>query len=280
MIEKFSFHHSHVIYFRILFCILISFVIVFEEKNNSLLEIVWDILYQSPIFRYDSFEPLMASLCFGVNIAGWMLVDFYIPALHRFRIHKNNSENVAWKGRERALYEEAVWYLAPWLVIDYFFPRRTLPIKHITVYSLVFECVMALLVYDLLFFCGHYYVLHRFRPVFESIHAKHHTNSIIQAPDSIRHTFIDGTWDVMCSVIALNTLKTHPLSRSVYNVIAIALIVEAHCGYNMPYMAHNVIPRHLVAGPVVHDLHHRSGKVNFQKFFTYLDYFHGTLRLK
>ena len=136
-----------------------------------------------------------------------------------------------------------------------------------------------MVVYDFLFFCGHYYVLHRFRSVFDSIHAKHHTNSIIQAPDSIRHTFIDGTWDVMCSVIALNVLKTHPFSRSVYNVIAIGLIVEAHCGYNMPYMTHNIFTNHIIAGPVVHDLHHRSGKVNFQKFFTYLDAFHGTLKL-
>ena len=51
----------------------------------------------------------MASFCFGVNIAGWMTVDFYFPSLHRFRIHKHNKENVAWKGRERALWEEAVW---------------------------------------------------------------------------------------------------------------------------------------------------------------------------
>ena len=169
--------------------------------------------------------------------------------------------------------------MAPWLVIDYWIPRRVLPTGAITIYALLLEVVAGLLLYDLFFFLGHCFVLHRFRWVFEKVHGKHHSTAIIKAPDSIRHTFVDGTWDVLCSVLALNLLRAHPFSRSVYNCVAIALIVEAHCGYNMPHMLHNVLPRNWIAGPVVHDLHHRLGVVNFQKFFTYLDYFHGTLRL-
>lgn len=117
------------------------------------------------------------------------------------------------------------------------------------------------------------------KPIYQYIHSKHHLFHTIRAGDAIRHTAIDGTFDVLCSVIALNTLRAHPLSRAIYNIIAISLITEAHCGSNFPWMLHNIIPGHLVAGPVVHDIHHRYGAHNFQKFFTYLDYICGTLRL-
>lgn len=48
---------------------------------------------------------------------------------------------------------------------------------------------------------------------------------------------------------------------------------------NLPFMLHNLIPFHIYAGPVVHSLHHTHGNVNFQKYFTYLDYMFGTLKL-
>lgn len=47
---------------------------------------------------------------------------------------------------------------------------------------------------------------------------------------SVRHTFIDGTMDVACSVFALNVVKCHPLSRAVYDVVIIGLITELHAG--------------------------------------------------
>lgn len=47
---------------------------------------------------------------------------------------------------------------------------------------------------------------------------------------AVRHTFIDGTMDVACSVFAINVLRLHPLSRAAYNVVIIGLITELHAG--------------------------------------------------
>lgn len=47
---------------------------------------------------------------------------------------------------------------------------------------------------------------------------------------SVQHTFVDGTMDVACSVLALNVLGCHPLSRAVYDVAIIGLITELHAG--------------------------------------------------
>jgi len=55
--------------------------------------------------------------------------------------------------------------------------------------------------------------------------------SVGYAPtQSVRHTFIDGSVDVGCSVFALNVLRCHPLSRAVYDVVIIGLITELHAG--------------------------------------------------
>lgn len=40
------------------------------------------------------------------------------------------------------------------------------------------------------------------------------------------------------------------------------------------------MPSGWMQGPVLHDLHHKVGRVNFQKYFTYLDYLAGTLQLQ
>jgi sterol desaturase/sphingolipid hydroxylase (fatty acid hydroxylase superfamily) len=97
----------------------------------------------------------------------------------------------------------------------------------------------------------------------------------IRGGDAVRHTFLDGIFDVMCSVVALKIVHAHPLSRSIFNVIAILLISEAHSGYDFPWSAHNVFP--FFAGPVLHRQHHKKGSSNFGKFFIWCDYCCGTL---
>ena len=125
--------------------------------------------------------------------------------------------------------------------------------------------------------------MHKCSYFYKFYHAEHHRMTHIRATDSIRHTAVDGTIDVLCSVIALKLSRAHYYSRTIYNMIAIWLIVEAHSGMNCPWMLQNILPYPVslvYAGPVVHDIHHRKGTVNFQKYFTYLDFFCGTLCLQ
>ena len=75
---------------------------------------------------------------------------------------------------------------------------------------------------------------------------------------------------------ALNLTRAHPLSRAVYNCVAIYLITEAHCGYDLPCMLHRLLPGR-VMGPVLHQLHHERGDCNFGKFLTVWDAAAGTL---
>lgn len=269
----------HVWLSRIVLIICCILCCVHVEQLNLLLAFVWEeYLRTSSIFKHDSFEPLLSTVVFGVVMFSWYVVDFHVPYLHRYRI--STSDDIStWMGRQSAFWNETFWYISPWLVIDYFIPRRKLPLLAPTFPQMVLQIVLALVLFDLFFFVGHV-CFHSSAFLYKHVHAVHHTAPIIRATDTIRHTFWDGTWDVVCSVLALNLQRAHPLSRAVYNIIAIYLITEAHSGMNFPWGLHNVLPFHIMAGPIVHDIHHRNGKVNFQKYFTHLDYLFGTLKIE
>lgn len=244
---------------------------------DASIQYLWvHVLLPSPIFQHDSFEPLLAVVCFAVYIGMWLVIDKYITVLHRYRINKSNDMR-SWDNDNR-MRNEVMWYIVPLLIFDMIYKRRNLPSEAPTFIRLIVEVILSLVLYDCFFFVGHF-TLHRFPILYKRIHARHHLMSVIRAGDAIRHTFIDGTFDVACSIAALNLIRAHPLSRAVYNIIVIYLITEAHCGYDFPWMLHNIVPSHAVAGPVLHDLHHTNGNCNFQKFFTYLDYMNGTLCL-
>ena len=59
---------------------------------------------------------------------------------------------------------EALWYIAPIIVLDFLFPRRRLPVATPTLFQLAGEILAALVLYDALFFMVHL-TLHRVRLV-------------------------------------------------------------------------------------------------------------------
>ena len=283
-------------------------------KNSTYLDEtidhIWrDVLQPSPYFRHDSFEVILSSLLFAFCTFCWFILDFYVPAAHTFRIVDSAGSNQSWKGRESALFQETLWYAVPWILFDAAVPRRHLLLAQSaeppTFFRIVQDLVCTLITYDVLFFIGHM-AMHRNRFLFRTVHSKHHTSgtrltllssSIVQllfnwkpifsltimlyaganirAIDAIRHTALDGFFDVICSVLALKIVRAHPMSRSIFNVIAIYLISEAHSGYDFPWSVHNLTS--LFAGPVLHRKHHHNGSCNFAKFFVWCDFFCGTL---
>lgn len=247
---------------------------------DDIINHIWaEILFPSSWFRYDTFEVIESAVLFIFYVTGFGVLDYYIPHSHVYRIKGSSGSLRSWKGRHVALYEETLWYILPWVVIDFFFPRRHLLLQlHAAAPSamtVLWDVIWSLILYDFYFFIGHW-VMHKNRRLHETVHAKHHTmKGEIRANDAIRHTFLDGTFDVLCSVAALRTSGAHPLSRVLYNVVAIYLVTEAHSGFDFPWSLHNLFP-FVFLGPVRHRQHHLEGNVEFAKFFRHLDCICGT----
>ena len=88
-----------------------------------------------------------------------------------------------------------------------------------------------------------HWTLHKSPWLYRTLHKKHHTNtSATRANDTVRLTMGEEVLDVGCSIIAVNALGAHPLSRAVYDVVIVWLLVELHCGYDFPWASHNVVP--------------------------------------
>ena len=66
--------------------------------------------------------------------------------------------------------------------------------------------------------------------------------------------------------LALHTIGAHPLTRTIFVPIFLYLLIENHCGLDLPYAYHRVLPHGWAAGPKEHAEHHRHGKVNFQPY--------------
>lgn len=282
------------------------FISLVYSTINETLQGQYEYLLSTWWFRHDSFEPCWASFLFALNIGAFMIIDFYLPQLHKYRIRdrdvdergklnrekmkkignlqifKDSTDNSSsfrdsWKGRYSALWQETLWYLAPWLILDSFYKRRHLILvsKAPTLLQLIWDIFYTLLVYDSLFYVGHR-SMHSCNALYR-FHRKHHSMcGNIVATDAIRHDIVDGTFDVFCSVVALKITRAHVFSRIFYNFIAIFFITEAHSNYVMPWSLSGFLP--LLCGPVVHKRHHAKGHVNFGKFFVIFDYVFGTLQ--
>ena len=140
------------------------------------------------------------------------------------------------------------------------------------------DITLSLLMYDILFFCGHF-LMHKL-PIFNKLfgHKKHHTTPEVRAGDIVRLSVLEQVLEVGFSIVAIRTLKSHPISRSIYNCIITFLLTELHCGFDFPWTPQNVIPFGLATGSRRHHYHHRYGRHYYQKFFCHVDRLFGFMQ--
>jgi sterol desaturase/sphingolipid hydroxylase (fatty acid hydroxylase superfamily) len=165
----------------------------------------------------------------------------------------------------------AAAYLLPIIVFDVLFPRRVLTTRAIGCFELLGTLCSTILVYDFVFFFVHV-ALHKLEAFRFIGHSVHHSKTPLSSVQVIRHSFIDGSLQVFANILALKLCRAHPLARALHDIVITYLLTESHAGYDAPWMLHNLMPFSILGGPVCHEEHHRSGRSNYQQFFTYLDY--------
>jgi hypothetical protein len=238
-----------------------------SSQLDAGVESLWQYVRQTWWFRNDTCEPVISVLSFFFFIGMWRVIDRHVPSLHKYRIQK--SEDLSC--HEGSMHQETLWYLTPLLLFDFFYPRRQLPVAAPSFLQLSGEVAAGIVMYDFFFF-GVHYCVHKVPFLFKNIHARHHLVKAPRACEAAHHTVLDGWFNTFCSIAALSVVRAHPLSRAVYDIVIVSMLCELHCGYDMPWMLHNILPQGLMGGPPRHDDHHRRGTKYFQKFGTYLDW--------
>jgi len=173
-------------------------------------------------------------------------------------------------------------YCLPLYIWDVCIPRRAAKIATWgapTSLGICKDVTCALLLYDFGFFVCHY-LMHKIPFLYKYVHAKHHTSTEVRASDIVRLSGVEEIVDVGISILALNFLKCHPISRTLYNIIITFLLTELHSGYAFPSTPQFVVPFGLATGSKGHHYHHRNGKHYYQKFFCHVDKLFGFVQKK
>uniref|UniRef100_A0A0B6Z0P5 Fatty acid hydroxylase domain-containing protein n=2 Tax=Arion vulgaris TaxID=1028688 RepID=A0A0B6Z0P5_9EUPU len=59
-------------------------------------------------------------------------------------------------------------------------------------------------------------------------------------------------------------------------LLNIVVSVEAHIGFDFPFLLHNLDPTGIIGGSPKHDMHHQKPLTNFQPFFNHFDKMFGS----
>ena len=266
---------------RALLLAMLTVWLIQRARVDAALERGWAAARASPWVQHDSFEPVLATLSFGLWINLWRIVDLFVPYLHRWKIGSGGPDGpppleLHGQGRLEFMLRPgisnvaALAYLLPLLAFDSLYPRRSLPAACPTSAQLGAAVASSLFLYDFLFYWIHL-ALHRVPWLFVHVHATHHRQAALQSREVIRHSLLDGALQVGANIASLKLLGLHPLSRALHNVAVTYWLTETHSGYDMPWMLHNLVPGGVLGGSPRHEAHHKCGRVHYHQFFTWID---------
>mmetsp|Transcript_33551 Transcript_33551/g.73222 ORF Transcript_33551/g.73222 Transcript_33551/m.73222 type:complete len:284 (-) Transcript_33551:1977-2828(-) len=264
------------------------YAILHTEQCNAVVASIYSYMKSCWWFRHDTFEPVLSLTCFSVFLPLWYCADCLAPISKLLKPYRlQNSDDMShWKPQGHVAKEFFV-YLLPLAFMDGLYPRRGAKLvdEPVTFWWLLAEVFATLVMYDLYFFASHV-LIHKVPWLYANVHSTHHRRTVMRARETVALSIPDQVLDVLCSIAALNTVKCHPLSRVLYDIVIIFMLCELHSGYDFPWMPQNVVPYGVMAGSRRHTHHHQYHSGFYQKFFVYLDYMcgydrpHGSLARK
>jgi sterol desaturase/sphingolipid hydroxylase (fatty acid hydroxylase superfamily) len=141
-----------------------------------------------------------------------------------------------------------------------------------------FQLALFILSEDAIFFWTHF-MLHT-RWLYVHIHKKHHIYKQPTGVVSVLSDPIEGLQNQLSTWLMPILLKEkHLFTLCIWIAIRVYQTVNAHCGYNLPYVSTQYWFPWIMSGTLAHDFHHQHGKWNYGSFFNLWDRLMGTHRL-
>jgi cholesterol 25-hydroxylase len=132
------------------------------------------------------------------------------------------------------------------------------------------ELITSMIIYDLLFFLFHL-SLHTV-PAFRRWHATHHAHDAQLNPQVTNQlSILERLGLVLLANFSLNIIRSHVLTRTVFVPMFVWLLVEIHCGMDLPWGYEKVLPAGWGGGAKKHMYHHKVGDRGFEPFFCWCD---------
>ena len=146
---------------------------------------------------------------------------------------------------------------------------RALPPLAPTSRQLTLDLLASFLIYDTLFFLLHL-SLHTVS-FLSKIHTSHHSHAEMHPQITNRLSVLERLSLVLLANFSLNVIHAHVLSRSLFIPIFVELLVQVHCGMDLPRGYDKFLPRGWGLGGREHARHHRTGGGCYAPFFGWWD---------
>ncbi|XP_064626325.1 cholesterol 25-hydroxylase-like [Lineus longissimus] len=284
-------HHSTPALWFFRGCWIASFLIYALRRDlvQYWVERSWEYLYSSWLFNCVYFETWWTTLIYTFNLA---FARFFAEVRYfdRFKINPSAKclETDIWR-----MLLEAVEYCTPLMLLDTFMVKkykgvgidpkiwaekrqsivqesRVLPRDPPQVEAIVCHIILAVLIYDAIFYVIHF-LIHRNMWLYKWVHAAHHTHGVLNTRITNLLSVPERIILVLSANEALKTVSAHPLTRFLFVPVFVGLLCENHCGYDFPWSYDKLLPKGVAGGAYLHYKHHMNGCRHYQPFLTYLD---------
>jgi sterol desaturase/sphingolipid hydroxylase (fatty acid hydroxylase superfamily) len=210
---------------------------------------------------------------------------FDFPSIDKYRIQKQKKKlrfqpdmiQLMIKGTIR--HQISIILLTPLLyyILNYF--------GHLTIQgprplwtTIVYQLILFILSEDTIFFWTHY--LFHTRWLYAHIHKKHHVYKQPTGIVSVLSDPIEGVQNQLAIwFMPVLLSEKHIFTLCIWIAIRVYQTVNAHSGYNLPYVSTQYWLPGIMSGALAHDFHHQHGKWNYGSFFNIWDRLLGTHRL-
>ncbi|KAL8643742.1 MAG: hypothetical protein Q9226_008147 [Calogaya cf. arnoldii] len=146
--------------------------------------------------------------------------------------------------------------------------RRALPVSPPSSRELALQLLTSLFIYDTLFFFFHLTLHH---PKFASIHSQHHNHREINPQITNQLDIFERLGLVLLANFSLNIIGSHVLTRTIFVLIFVWLLVDIHSGMDLQWGYDKILPQGWASGSKRHSLHHRVGNKYYAPFFNWWD---------
>ena len=242
--------------------------------DYRILQPIWDLrigyekYLSSPVF------PIVLSvLYYFFSLLPWTIIDLYGHDWKWVRKYKiQPDKTVTWPLIKKAMILTAwnhVLYILPMAVAQWVWASPTfLPDKAPTIFEFLCHQIGSLIIFDFEYWLWHW-SHHKVRFLYRHVHALHHE---YHSPNSWVTQYLHP-WELISTGLFTTTspwiFNAHPLTSWSFQNFAISVSVDAHIGYDIPFLPHRWCK--FWGGSIKHDMHHQKPLTNFEPFFNWWD---------
>lgn len=206
-------------------------------------------------------------------------IEYYdIPSIEKYRIQKQKLKLRLQPTMIRQIRKDTIIHQSSLLILlSLIYPLLNLN-GHIAVrtsipslFTVVWQLIACMFTEDFVFFWTHY-LLHT-RWLYIHIHKKHHifkqpTGLVSVLADPLESLFQNqlGVW-----LAPFLIKEKHVFTLCLWLSIRVYQTINAHSGYDIPYMGPQYYFPWLMSGSLQHDYHHQHARMNYGSFFTLWD---------